>query len=98
MVEVAGMALDAGTGRVAFIPRMAVGDVRLQRSAVLSELRGRDVDPVSRAIAIRPWGIRGPLTWGDFERSREAMPAGASLDRPVEWVIQEPETFRYLLP
>ena len=47
------------------------------------------VDPVGRTVTIRPWGIRGPLTWKDFERSPQMMPQGASLDQPVVWTIQE---------
>jgi 3',5'-cyclic AMP phosphodiesterase CpdA len=47
------------------------------------------VNPAARTLTIRPWGIRGPLTWKDFERSPQAMPQGASLDQPVAWVIQE---------
>ena len=42
LVEVAGVGVDAGARRLAFVARVAVGDVRLQRGAVLSELRGRD--------------------------------------------------------
>jgi 3',5'-cyclic AMP phosphodiesterase CpdA len=47
------------------------------------------VDPAGRRLTIRPWGIRGPLVWKDFERSTGAMPEGASPEQPVEWVIQE---------
>ena len=46
------------------------------------------VDPAGRTLTVRPWGIRGPLTWNDLERSAQAMPQGASLDQPVEWLIQ----------
>jgi len=46
------------------------------------------VDPAARTLTVRPWGIRGPLTWNDFERSPNVMPTDASLDRPVEWVIE----------
>jgi 3',5'-cyclic AMP phosphodiesterase CpdA len=42
------------------------------------------VEPSTRRITIRPWGIRGPLTWGDFDRS---APADAPDDRIVEWVV-----------
>jgi hypothetical protein len=45
------------------------------------------VDPVSRRITIRPWGINGPLTWKNFDRSA-SLPAGGSLDRVVEWLVQ----------
>ncbi len=47
------------------------------------------VDLAARTMTIRPWGIRGPLTWADFERSPRLMPEGTSLDQPVAWVIQE---------
>jgi 3',5'-cyclic AMP phosphodiesterase CpdA len=45
------------------------------------------VDPVGRRLTVRPWGIRGPLTWKDMDRSPQVMPPGASLDDPVEWEI-----------
>jgi len=47
------------------------------------------VDPAGRSVTIRPWGIHGPLTWKDLERSAQVMPAGASLDQAVAWVIRE---------
>jgi len=46
------------------------------------------VDPAARKIVIRPWGIRGPLTWSDFDRSPAVMPPGSTADQPVEWVVQ----------
>ena len=46
------------------------------------------VDPVARRIIIRPWGIRGPLTWNDIERSGALVVPGAAADRVVEWVVQ----------
>ncbi len=46
------------------------------------------VDPVGRTLTLRPWGIRGPLTWRDFDRSAGVMPPGASLDQAVEWVVE----------
>jgi len=46
------------------------------------------VDPVGRTLTLRPWGIRGPLTWKDFDRSAGAMPSGTSLDQAVEWVVE----------
>jgi 3',5'-cyclic AMP phosphodiesterase CpdA len=45
------------------------------------------VDPAARTLTIKPWGIRGPLTWSDFERSTHVMPQGASPDQPVVWTI-----------
>jgi len=63
------------------------------------------VDPARRTLTVRPWGIRGPLTWNDFDRSAGVMPAGATPDRAVEWVVQyasphvefsvEPETLKW---
>ena len=48
------------------------------------------VDPAGRTLTIRPWGINGPLTWRDFERSPQMMPPGGeSLDQAVAWTIQE---------
>ena len=41
LVEMAGVGLDATVRRVALVSRVAVGDVRLQRRPVLSELRRR---------------------------------------------------------
>jgi hypothetical protein len=46
------------------------------------------VDPAGRRITIRPWGVRGPLTWSDFDRSPSAMPSGTTPDRVVEWVVE----------
>ena len=46
------------------------------------------VEPAARRITIRPWGIRGPLTWGDFDRSGTVMPPGSTIDQAVEWVVQ----------
>jgi 3',5'-cyclic AMP phosphodiesterase CpdA len=46
------------------------------------------VDPAGRHITIKPWGVRGPLTWNDFDRSTDAMPAGVPLDSAVEWVVR----------
>lgn len=46
------------------------------------------VDPVSRSVTIRPWGVHGPLTWRELDRSADAMPEGTSLDAPVEWVVR----------
>ena len=46
------------------------------------------VDPAERRITIRPWGIHGPLTWNDFERSTPVAPLGSTPDRVVEWVLE----------
>jgi hypothetical protein len=46
------------------------------------------VDPAARQITIKPWGVRGPLTWGDLDRSKEAVPAGLTPNDPVEWVVR----------
>ncbi len=40
------------------------------------------VEPAARRIIIRPWGIHGPLTWSDFDRSTSVMPPGSTADRP----------------
>ena len=44
------------------------------------------VDPAGRRLVITPWGVRGPLTWKDFDRSSPLAPQDAT--RPVEWVVQ----------
>jgi hypothetical protein len=46
------------------------------------------VDPANRRLTLRPWGVNGPLTWGDFDRSGSVMPPGSSAERAVEWVVQ----------
>ena len=47
------------------------------------------VYPAERRITIRPWGVNGPLTWKDFDRSPSALPAGVPLDGAVEWVVRD---------
>ena len=49
-----------------------------------------DVDPAARTLSVRPWGIRGPLTWGDVEASADGRPAGASAADPIVWTIGDP--------
>jgi 3',5'-cyclic AMP phosphodiesterase CpdA len=46
------------------------------------------VDPAERRITVRPWGIHGPLTWKDVERSTPLVPPGSTPDRVVQWVVQ----------
>jgi hypothetical protein len=46
------------------------------------------VEPAARQITIRPWGVHGPLTWKDFDRSPSLVPPGAGADAMVEWVIR----------
>jgi hypothetical protein len=46
------------------------------------------VDPAARRVTLRPWGVRGPLTWNEFDRSPTAMPEGSSPDRAIEWVVR----------
>ena len=46
------------------------------------------VDPAERRITIRPWGVRGPLTWNDFDRSESVLPPDAAPDVAVEWVVR----------
>jgi hypothetical protein len=45
------------------------------------------VDPIARRITIKPWGIHGPLSWGELDRSSNAMPSGTTTDGAVEWVV-----------
>ena len=46
------------------------------------------VDPGARRLTIAPWGVTGPLTWNDLDRSPSMPPPGVAPDRPVEWVVQ----------
>jgi len=46
------------------------------------------VDPGQRTIRIRPWGVRGPLTWRDFDRSTSMGQPGSQSDDPVEWIVR----------
>ena len=46
------------------------------------------VDPAGRRMVITPWGINGPLTWNDFDRSASMTSPGAALDGPVEWEVR----------
>ena len=46
------------------------------------------VDPAVRRITITPWGVRGPLTWNDLDRSNDGAPAGAGPAGAVEWVVR----------
>jgi hypothetical protein len=46
------------------------------------------VDPAGRQITIKPWGVRGPLTWSDLDRSKDGLPAAMVPDGPVEWVVR----------
>ncbi len=45
------------------------------------------VDPAERRMTIRPWGIHGPLTWKDVERSMPVTPLDSTPDSVVEWVV-----------
>lgn len=46
------------------------------------------VDPVEHRIRIRPWGVHGPLSWNDFDRSEHVVPPGVAENGPVDWVVQ----------
>jgi 3',5'-cyclic AMP phosphodiesterase CpdA len=46
------------------------------------------VEPAARRITIRPWGIHGPLSWSDFDRSPAVGTPGPASDQAVEWVVQ----------
>ena len=46
------------------------------------------VDPGERRMTIRPWGVHGPLTWKDVERSTPIVPPDSAPDGVVEWVVQ----------
>jgi len=53
------------------------------------------VDPAARQLTFRPWGINGPLTWKDLDRSTPVTPANVPADREIEWVVTYPATMRY---
>jgi hypothetical protein len=46
------------------------------------------VDPNARTMTIRPWGVRGPLTWRDLDRSPSMAPPGSESDSAVEWIVR----------
>jgi uncharacterized membrane protein HdeD (DUF308 family)/3',5'-cyclic AMP phosphodiesterase CpdA len=43
------------------------------------------VEPATRIIRLRPWGVHGRLRWGDLQRSQSLANHPAS--EPVEWVV-----------
>jgi hypothetical protein len=45
-------------------------------------------DPASKRVTVKPWGIHGPLTWKDLDRSANLIPPGMKLDDPVVWVVE----------
>jgi 3',5'-cyclic AMP phosphodiesterase CpdA len=45
------------------------------------------VEPSADRIRVLPWGVHGRLRWSDLQKSADLVPAGASEDAPVEWVI-----------
>jgi 3',5'-cyclic AMP phosphodiesterase CpdA len=44
------------------------------------------VDPAAHRVTLRPWGVHGPLTWRDLDRSAPWAP-GATPDAAVEWIV-----------
>lgn len=44
-------------------------------------------DPATKSVTVKPWGIHGPLTWKDLDRSTGMMPASAKVTDPVVWQI-----------
>ena len=46
------------------------------------------VHPAERRIVIRPWGVNGPLTWKDFDRSASVLAPDTAPDSVVEWVVR----------
>ena len=53
------------------------------------------VDPAARQLTFRPWGINGPLTWKDLDRSTPVTPPDVPPDREIEWVVTYPAAMRY---
>ena len=45
------------------------------------------VEPSANRIILRPYGVHGRLTWGDFASSEAIRPAGATRETPVEWMV-----------
>jgi len=45
------------------------------------------VELSANRILLRPYGIRGRLTWGDLASSESIRPAGATRETPVEWMV-----------
>jgi hypothetical protein len=45
------------------------------------------VEPSANRILLRPYGIRGRLTWGDLASSETIRPAGVTGQTSVEWMV-----------
>ena len=45
------------------------------------------VELSANRILLRPYGIRGRLTWGDLASSDSIRPPGVTRDTPVEWMV-----------
>ena len=45
------------------------------------------VEPSANRILLRPYGIRGRLTWGDLASSETIRPPGVTRETPVEWMV-----------
>ena len=88
VVEAAGVVVDEAARRVAVLGRVAVGGLRLQRRAVLPELRRgprRAVDAV--ASALLPYGIHGRLRWRDLSISAVLSASAGTTTISAEWVV-----------
>jgi serine/threonine protein kinase len=53
------------------------------------------VDPAARRLTFRPWGINGPLTWKDLDRSTPVTPPDVPPDREIAWIVSYPAAVRY---
>ena len=88
VVEAAGLVVDDEVRRVAVFSRVAVGGVRLQRRAVLPELRRGEGGTVGTPRARRAVRRARPPDLGGGGRVRQPSPrCGAPTGSLVEWVI-----------
>jgi len=45
------------------------------------------VEASARRVRLLPYGVHGPLRWGDLAHSAQSPPAGVGADDPVEWIV-----------
>ena len=69
VVEATGLVVDGPLSGVAVLGRVSLGAVRLQRGAVLPELRRGPRRGLARRVRLLPYGVHGRLRWRDLSRS-----------------------------
>ena len=69
---------------LAVLRRVALGGLRLQRGAVLPELRRGTRRALGRSCEDAPWGVHGRLRWSDLQASPGWRPEGRRPDELVE--------------